>query len=228
MTDDPDLPPDSVVIDFVTEARNKQQGRAEWLSKCIKTETGKPLPNLANALTGLRAQMPDALAYDEMLCASVLMQPLDQAKDFSPRPCTDVDVGVMWDRLQHLGLACLGKDTMHQAVDIRAHERCFHPVQAYLSSLVWDGRPRMSMLFPVYFGSLITDYTTTISTMFMASMVARIFQPGCKADHMVVLEGPQGSLKLTACRTLGGGYFLDNLPEISVGKDAHSTCEGNG
>lgn len=226
MTDDFDLPPDPVVIDFVSEARKKQQGRAEWLSKCIKTETGKPLPILANALIGLRAEMPDALVYDEMLCAIMLMRSLDQVQNFSPRPCTDVDVGVMQDRLQHLGLACLGKDTMHQAVDIRAHERRFHPVRSYLSSLAWDGKPRISTLFPVYFGSQLTDYTTTISTMFMVSMVARIFQPGCKADHMVVLEGAQGTLKSTACNILGGDYFSDNLPEISAGKDVSQHLRG--
>jgi len=32
---------------------------AEWLGDCIKGETGKPLPILANVLIGLRAQWPD-------------------------------------------------------------------------------------------------------------------------------------------------------------------------
>jgi predicted P-loop ATPase len=197
-----------------------------WLANCVNGETGKPLSVLANALAALRAEMPDVFAYDEMLCAPLLMQALEDEPCFVPRPVTDVDVGVVQERLQHLGLKRLSKDVAHQAVDVRAHERRFHPVQDYLNGLQWDGTARLTNLFRNYFGAEATAYAQTIGPMFLVSMVARILKPGCGADYMVVLEGPQGTLKSTACSILGAHWFSDNLPDITAGKDASQHLRG--
>lgn len=197
-----------------------------WLDECIKGDSGRPLSVLASVLIGLRAEFPAAFAFDEMLCAPVLMHPLTSDPNFFQRPCTDVDVGIVQEQLQHLGLKRISKDVAHQAIDIRAYECRFHPVRDYLDGLKWDGTPRLASLFPGYFGTDDTDYAQIIGQMFLISMVARILEPGCKADHLPILEGPQGTLKSTACRVLGGDWFSDNLPDVSAGKDVSQHLRG--
>ena len=202
------------------------QDRIPWLAQCVLGETGKPLAVLANALAAVRAVMPHAFAYNEMLRAPLLMQPLEDRLEPLPRPVTDVDVGIVQERLQHLGLKRLSKDIVHQAVDVRAHERRFHPVKDYLDGLQWDGVARLVDLFPNYFGAEVTPYTRAIGSMFLISMVARILEPGCKADHLPVIEGPQGTLKSSACQILGGDWFSDNLPDVTAGKDVSQHLRG--
>jgi predicted P-loop ATPase len=202
------------------------QGReAEWLEECIE-EGGKPLPVLANVLIGLRAQWSDHFCYDEMLCAPVLVKSLTGENNFTPRAVTDADVATVQEQLQHAGLKRLAKDTVHQAVSARAHERRVHPVRDYLESLKWDGAWRLTKLLSSYFGTAASDYTRTVGQMFLVSMVARILAPGCKADHLLVIEGPQGVLKSTACAILGDRWFSDNLPDVTAGKDVSQHLRG--
>ncbi len=112
MTTNADL--DSKIVEL---DRAREQGTA-WLAKCIM-ENGKPLPNLANALIAIEAVMPHAFAYDAMLRAPMLMMSLKSDDGFKRRVVRDDDVGIVQDKLQHLGLKRISKDTMHQAVDMR-------------------------------------------------------------------------------------------------------------
>jgi hypothetical protein len=171
-------------------AKAKASGRAKvlrqtqprWMDGWQIDGSGRPLANLFNALVALRADpaVSDTLAYDEMLCVAMLMRPLVEEASFAPRPVTDVDVGLLQERLQDNGLRRLSKDTTHQAVDIRAHERRFHPIREYLASLKWDGVPRLSNWLVHYLGASRTPYSETIGAMFLIAMVARILKPDAR------------------------------------------------
>lgn len=207
---------------------------SDWLKACDRTDKGEPYANLANTMRALRADhaLVDSLAYDEMLQSTILARAMPgqddagEAAGFEPRPVTDGDVGQLQEYLQVAGIPRLSKDTAHQAVDLRAHERAYHPVRDFLAGLAWDGKARVRSWLATYLGAEPTPYTAGIGTMFLVAMVARIFKPGCKADYMMVLEGEQGAMKSTACRILGGQWYSDNLPDIMSGKDVQQHLLG--
>ena len=201
---------------------------APWLTLCIRSERGKVLPILANALIALRndPELIDCFAYDEMQRAPILLRPLPGRSLIEPRPLRDTDVADLQDYLQHCGLPQISKDVTHQAVDARAAERSFHPVRDYLDGLAWDHTARLDKWLVTYLGCPATDYVLAIGPMILVAMVARIYQPGCQADYMAVLEGAQGTRKSAACSILAGRWFSDALPELGAGKDVSQHLRG--
>jgi predicted P-loop ATPase len=199
-----------------------------WLAHCQYNKDGDLRSNLVNALVALREApaLREMFAYDDMLRAPILMKSLSE-EAFTSRPVRDEDVTVVQEWLQRAGLTSVSKDTVHQAVDARARERAFHPVQDYLKALRWDGKPRVATWLHDYVGAKQGAYAEGIGTMFLIAMVARVFRPGCKADYMLVLEGPQGARKSATCAILGGQWFSDSLPDLhGGGKDVAHHLNG--
>jgi predicted P-loop ATPase len=219
----------NTIADFAAAAakpKRKRPTRAlpDWASRCIFDDYGRIIPNLANVLIALRAlpEVKDAFAYDEMSCSARIRAALPVAPDGEsasfakiPRAVRDEDVSQLQEWLQHQGMPKIGKDQVHQAVDQRAMERAFHPVRDYLDGLKWDKTPRLDDWLSTYLGSAKDAYTAKIGRMFLIGMVARISEPGCKMDYMLVLEGEQGARKSSALRILAGDeWFSDSLPDL--------------
>lgn len=195
---------------------------------------GKPLANLANALSMMRT-MPELiglLRFDEMARTSMLMRPVpvfgdDVGSNFhEPRAFTDPDTIRLQEFLQQAGLAALSKDTTSNAADVIALENSFHPVRRWLRGLEWDELPRLETWLSRYMGAEDSPYTRTIGRMFLIGMVARVKIPGCKMDHILIVEGAQGAAKSTALSILGGQWFSDSMPDLRFGKDVSQHLRG--
>lgn len=102
--------------------------------------------------------------------------------------------------------------TIMSAVQAVAEAHSFHEVRDYLRGLKWDGRRRISEYgwLHVYCGAEPSKYHLLAGMKWLISAVARIMVDGeCKADNVLVLEGPQGVGKSTALRTLFAPWFTD-------------------
>jgi len=90
-----------------------------------------------------------------------------------------------------------------------ADDNKFHPLREYLLEIEWDGIPRVDKWLHTYGGANDNLYTRAIARVALLRAVARIFDPGCKADEMLILEGKQGIGKSTMIVILGGIWAAD-------------------
>lgn len=114
---------------------------------------------------------------------------------------------------------------VHDALVVHAERHTYHPVRDYLRSLEWDGVPRVETLLVDYLGAEDSDYTRAVTRKALVSAVARVMEPGCKADHMLVLVGPQGVGKSYLLHRLGGPWFSDSLVTVQ-GREAFEALQG--
>lgn len=103
-------------------------------------------------------------------------------------------------------------------------ERNHHPVRDYLNSLHWDGIERLPHWLHMAFGAAPSTYIREAGTRFLISAVARVQEPGCQADSMLVIKGGQGIGKSRLFRELFG-WFSDQLANITT-KDASDNLAG--
>jgi predicted P-loop ATPase len=113
-----------------------------------------------------------------------------------------------------------------EAVEVIATRHQFHPVRDYLEGLTWDGTPRLERMFSDYFGAVHDEYTAAVGRNWLTSAVARVRDPGCKVDFMVILEGEQGRGKSTAVRVLCGAQWFAEMLESPQNKDFYQILTG--
>jgi len=135
------------------------------------------------------------------------------------QPCersfTDIDELEIMKWIQRAGIHA-PRGAVFDAVQIVADRNKYHPVRENVDALVWDKVPRLDTAPMTYFGCEDTLYTRAIFSKWMISGVARIMQPGCKADCVLILEGDQGIGKSTAFSILADPWFTDQMPAFGT------------
>ncbi|WP_200886387.1 virulence-associated E family protein [Terrisporobacter othiniensis] len=100
------------------------------------------------------------------------------------------------------------KDALYAVISA---ERIYHPIKEYLSTLIWDGTPRIDTLLVDYLGAKDNEYVRAITRKTLVAAIARIYEPGIKFDSILVLNGPQGIGKSTLFSILGKCWYSDSL-----------------
>lgn len=230
-----------------------EQWEDRWESRLLRTITGGPCANLANAMIALRhaPEWKGILWRDDFA-----EQTITRAQP--PIPAAMGKWTNLHDILTTNWLQEHGIDVSLQitglAVEAVAHDQHCHPPREYIKSLTWDGQPRVEEWLKTYLGAVamepvpdaytvdaagkriaavgadgkpvkVTPYLDAVGPKWLISAIARIFRPGCKADCALVLEGEQGLKKSSAIATLGGEWATDQLEKMGS-KDSSMQTHG--
>ncbi len=91
------------------------------------------------------------------------------------------------------------------AVTKVADDRSYHPIREFLASLPeWDKVPRVDTILVDFLGASDNAYVRAVTRKTLCGAIARVMNPGCKFDTMLVLNGPQGKGKSTLISKLCG------------------------
>jgi predicted P-loop ATPase len=197
-----------------------------WRERLLRNKNGKALACLQNAMVALEhaPEWNGVLAFNESSLAVVGEQPPPVGARRAPFAWSDIEDIETAAWMQRNGLH-VGREIAGQAIQATARKRSFHPIRDYLNALAWDRIARLDDWLLLYLGCDASAYTRAAGAKWLIGAVARIYQPGCKNDSCLILEGEQGTGKSTALRTLAGEWFSDDMPELGS-KDAALQTRG--
>jgi predicted P-loop ATPase len=119
-----------------------------------------------------------------------------------------------------------GKEQLLSAFLAEARQRQYDPVKAYLDGLEWDGTERIDRWLVDHFGAAEVPYVISVGRSWLISAVARVYEPGCKVDHMLILEGPQAYRKSEGLNALVGDDWYAEVSLDPTAKDSMQDIHG--
>lgn len=184
----------------------------------VRNRSGDILSTDDNVAKALRR--PDVCGYrigfdtfrDELMLAP---ENTEEWRSFSDADYTRLSI-----TLERRGFKTTSADRLRSCVRLVADEHRFDSATVWLNSLEWDGKPRIAQFLTEYAGVEEASYTCAVSLYLFTAMAGRVLAPGCKADMVPVLVGPQGTGKssLVAALVLAPEHFV----EVSFHEDENT------
>lgn len=191
-------PPAGDMPAAVPQERSPIEPVGDWAHQFVMNAEGKILPNITRNWTLMLENHRDTqgmLALDEFSGETMLMRrpPWDHARGpWVPRPIRNVELAEAVDWLE--GRMMTPKvSSIGPVIDKVAARNPYHPVRGYFQSLPkWDRVGRLDTFLSYYLGAEDTPLNRAIGRKWLCAVAWRVFEPGCKFDSVLVLQGAQG------------------------------------
>ena len=203
-------------------------GGEHWEDR-LDTSKGKVLSNVHNAhlIICNDPRLKGCVAYNALKVRLVALRDLPWRKvldSVNGDTWADSDDTRLFQFLEE-EYGVTGENKIRNGLLNAANDNIIHPIQDYLEGLSWDGAPRLDTLLVDYLGAEDTPYTRAVTRKTFLAAVARVFEPGCKFDYVLVLAGPQGRGKSTLVAKMANGWYTDSLAGIGT-KEAYEGLQG--
>lgn len=199
----------------------------KWLRKLkVHSKTGAILPTAPNMIIILHndPRLKDKIALNEFSYRPVVRGDLPWRKMATSENWRDSDDSCLRNYLEKV-YQITGPGKVNDALlEVMARNR-FHPIREYLLALIWDELPRIDRMLIDYLGADDTPYVRLVTRKMLVAAVARVFVPGIKFDHVLVMVGPQGIGKSYIIKLLGQQWHSDSIVTVS-GKEAYEQLQG--
>ncbi len=219
---------DSAVSDFGNVvATTEQEEGLEWAADLeLNKQTGAIKPTIDNIWLILEndPNLKGKFALNEFAGRGEVLGELPWRPFTKRRAWEDNDnQGLYWYFEKVYKITGNGK--IDGALSLHSEKHKFNDVRNYLTSLKWDGIPRLDRLLIDYLGAEDSTYVRTVTRKAFTAAVARAMEPGCKYDTMLILSGPQGLGKSTLLDKMSKGWFNDGIRTFE-GKEASELLQG--
>ncbi len=220
----------------------KKKGDMSWTANFRRKANGdlEPVLNNIALICENDSRLVDAIGYNEFTMDPVCLRQIRASKINLPsQPLTarEKKIGRKWTpeddasimymcsaNEQRMGFSTdFAQNALQNAVIIAGHRHKIHPVKDFLREChrrwIEAGSPtgNLDSLSHKYLHTPDTVFHRHSSRLFLIGAVARIFEPGCKFDQMVIIRGDTGGGKSTFLRNLAGGFFSEfrvNLDDL--------------
>lgn len=190
------------------------------------------------------------IAYNEFTNDVCKLEPMPWGAPAGPWDEVDELECGNWLSREHW-LPPMSRQTLEEAVSMVARRHRYHPARAHFEGLrgTWDGvgrlrtwltrccrdegRARENEAASDHLERLekhaqqdeLGRYLARVGSWVLMAICARVLQPGCKFDYMLILEGGQGKGKSTLAKLLGVDWFADTGLVLGD-KDSYQNLQG--
>ncbi|KVZ72544.1 VapE domain-containing protein [Burkholderia ubonensis] len=204
-----------------------ENGAHTWERDLARSDKGTLLPTLGNVhlILSNHTAWQGIIAQDDF-AGRVVKRKAPPFPQGAAGEWTDMDDYrcTLW-LSQKYGIS-VRPDIVMSAVLLVADATHFHDVREYLNGLEWDGVERVRAMPSKYLHVADSEYVQLAFMKWMIAAVARVVEPGCKVDNVLILEGRQGWRKSTALKVLAGKQWFTDTP-IQIGnKDTYAVMAG--